>query len=335
MIKKLAFLAFSFSSLLSFAQEKTYTFEDGVEVDFELLSDQSKKPAKWTVQFNAELTAFSELGGEVFDYVQGPSYIFGVEGFYQWNDDLQLKGNLNFGSGFEADENTPSLQRMGLQGFYTFAENTVKDRRGIVIGSRTTMVTANARYSTNYVIKAPVTKTRKWEVMAGINNLQHFYYENYNDLTALENLPTRFDSIHRVSVNGIAITQLEIGISYRTLRRREYTLDGAPKKNLTDSRYLLKLMLPLSTRVQGEYDYYSSNGGSFASRETEAFENGDHFGEVAKSFGFGLDYDFIQILPFWENNITMGYTAGINWYPFLEDGPAMINLGLSIGFINP
>ncbi len=314
---------FGFLLLVSYqiqGQEELYTFEDGQQVYFEFFEDKSREPISMGLSAYTTVSVYSSLRS-ISDFIQGPRTILGLEGFYQLHNDFQVKAHFASGSLFETSDDAYTTMRMGLNGHWAIFRNTKDYDEGIPVGSRD----IDINRWVNYQIIAPVTRSYLWEFSLGINQWQHFYEDEFNR-DELSNLP-RGNSLRGIAVKGFDITHLEVGFSRRILERSYFSIDGRNRSHVVDQRYSFLLLLPLRSRISGEYLFDDIN------LEPLPFDDGDHFDFLQRRWGLAFNFEYNSSLLAQGGYLAIGFIGGLHWYPIFRGSPALLNAGIKLSLI--
>lgn len=302
-------------SVLSIAQSKTYESSDGKKFTVEIGKEESEIPNKWGVLVDASAVVPYYVTSNINVFLSFPSFYTKLDlvGFYQINKELQVLANVDYKRELES-RSEASFIGFGLQGSYLLRESSETKRTKVRVGGG-----QKGLYQIDYEAKLPLTRTRRVEVLGGFSRQVTPLLGEFS-AAELENLPA---GVNELTLTRGVVNQLELGLSYRYLYKTYIRVDREPSKYVKESRIDAKLLIPISSSYDGKYGVGRLN--------TDEFKAGDYFGPVSQWMGLSLDYQNYSITPIGFYKLSLGYNAGISYFPMLKNSPVHLQFGLTFG----
>lgn len=247
-----------------------------------------------------------------------------MSGAYQVGDKLQLTSRFGYVNplGDNLESSFSSRFNAGLGLYFTFTSKTGIKETDIQVAGRDDMIT-----ETKYFLEdVKLRRKRLWEVYAALG--QFNTPMNLSISAASINLNPSDSLIQVLTLRKFNVSNLELGISTRSLIRTYFRLSGKLRSITKDTRWTAKVLVPL----QRSFNTQVQNGIFLSADFVETDRN--FYEDYLVNTGFALEYDGFFTSSFDAPNLLYGFHFGVRYHPFLTSFGPMIDayLGFSIGW---
>ena len=294
----LLFLGFLATSLKG-QEDEVVKFKDGTQVSFKLLSDRTEEALPWRINLGLK-PQFLTYSNAAFESE--------MSGAYQIGNKLQLTGRFGFVNSLE-DNLEFSFSRSfkaGLGLYFTFASKTGIKETDIKVAGRDDMIT-----NISYMLKdVKLRRKRLWEIYVAFG--QFNTPMNQNVALAGVGLSPSDSLIESLKLTDFKVTNLELGISTRSLMRSYFRLQGKLRSKTSDSRWTAKVLIPLQRSFSTQVLYQNTAWTDFVESDRNFYE------DYLVNMGFALEYDFFGTSSFDAPNLLYGFHFGLRYHPFVS-----------------